>query len=128
MNELEHTATVAIHKVAIDYCDGLAATGKSQRDSSLEAMGLIMGEAAIIAHAMGLTSEGFQKVAKTLYEGAELLAEAQALSVDPRIVCAVADAWATEARRTEIHPTLVDALDALEFSTRALPIRKVRPR
>ena len=74
MDNLEHAATVAVHKAALDYCDGLTAGGKDQREAGLTAMGLIMGEAAIIARAMGLTAEGFQQVAKTLYEGADELA------------------------------------------------------
>ena len=75
MNDLENVAVEAIHKAAIDYCDGLTAAGKSQREAALTTMGLVMGEATLIAHAMDLTSKDFQQVAETLHESAESLAQ-----------------------------------------------------
>jgi hypothetical protein len=73
-DDLENTATAAVHKVAIDYCDGLTAAGEGQRKAVLTSMGLIMGEAAIMAHAAELTADEFCQVAKILFKQAAMLA------------------------------------------------------
>jgi hypothetical protein len=72
--DLENTATAAVHKVAMDYCDGLTAAGEGNREAALTSMGLLMGEAALIAYAAGLTADGFCQVAESLYEQAATLA------------------------------------------------------
>jgi hypothetical protein len=72
--DLGKTATVAVHKAAIDYCDGLTAAGEENREAMLTSMGLLIGEAALIAHAARLTVDGFCQVAGTLYGQAEELA------------------------------------------------------
>lgn len=74
--DLEGTAIAAIHKAAIDYSDGLTANGQDRSEAALTAMGALLGEAALIAYATGLTAEGFRLVAETIFEQAELLAQA----------------------------------------------------
>lgn len=68
-DDLELIAIKGIHKVAIDYSDALVAQkGVSKKDASLDAMGVLVIEATIIARAMGLTAEDLQKAVGTAYE------------------------------------------------------------
>jgi hypothetical protein len=74
-DDLEKTATAAIHKAAMDYCDGLVDAGENKRDAALKSMGRLVGEAALIAYTAGLTADGFCQVAETLFEQAATLAK-----------------------------------------------------
>jgi hypothetical protein len=73
-DDLEITAAAAAHTAAINYCDGLIAAGKPQREAMLAAMGCLIGEGSLIAHAAGLSAEDFQQVAAILYGRTEELA------------------------------------------------------
>lgn len=74
MNDLEKTAVLAVHNAAIDYCDGLVTAGKTQLEGALEAMSVLIGEAALIAHATRTSPEKFLEFAEAVYRNAELVA------------------------------------------------------
>jgi hypothetical protein len=73
--ELKKAAITAIHKAATDYYDGLKADGSDMQECAVMVMSELIGEAAMVAHSMGLTVEQFHQLVDAVFGDIEIVAQ-----------------------------------------------------